>query len=91
MKIMNNTRLTITCEENQDGGYNVDVTYEKDYRTKFREAFLSVDAPMPIHLIEENEINGESAEKSAFVKILKHINEIVGKIPLFLFCAYGFS
>lgn len=34
---------------------------------------------MPIHLIEENEINGESAEKSAFVKILKHINEIVGK------------
>lgn len=46
---------------------------------------------MPIHLIEENEINDESAEKLAFVKILKHINEVVGKIPLFLFCAYGFS
>ena len=50
---MNNTRLTITCEENQDGGYNVDITYEKDYRTKFRESFVSVDAPMPIRLIEE--------------------------------------
>ena len=79
MKIMNNTRLTITCEENQDGGYNVDVIYEKDYRTKFREAFLSVDAPMPIRLIEEKEINDESAEKSASVKILKHINEVVAK------------
>lgn len=76
---MNNTRLTITCEENQDGDYNVDVTYEKDYRTKFREAFVSVDAPMPIRLIEEKEINGESAEKSASVKIIKHISEVVGK------------
>lgn len=65
---MNNTRLTITCEENQDGGYNVNITYKKNYRTKFREALLSVDAPMPIPLIEEKEINGDSAEKSASVK-----------------------
>ena len=29
---MDNTRLTIACEENQEGGYDIDVSFERDYR-----------------------------------------------------------
>lgn len=75
---MDNTRLTISCEENQEGGYSIDVTFERDYRPKFRETFLSVDKPMPPHLIEEEEINGESAIKSAVTSILSHIKNLIG-------------
>ena len=39
---MDNTRLTIACEENREGGYEIDVTFERDSRTKFREAFISL-------------------------------------------------
>lgn len=54
---MDNTRLTIACEENREGGYEIDVTFERDSRTKFREAFISLDRPIPPYLIEENDIN----------------------------------
>ena len=60
---MDNTRLTIACEENREGGYEIDVTFERDSRTKFREAFISLDRPMPPYLIEENDINGVGAVK----------------------------
>ena len=49
---MDNTRLTITCEENREGGYEIDVTFERDSRIKFREAFISLDRPMPPYLIK---------------------------------------
>ena len=53
---MDNTRLTIACEENREGGYEIEVTFERDSRTKFREAFISLDRPMPPYLIEESDI-----------------------------------
>ena len=76
---MDNTRLTITCEENREGGYEIEVTFERDYRSKFREAFLSVDKPIPPYFIEERGIKGESAVKSAATSILSHIKNVIGK------------
>ena len=76
---MDNTRLTITCEENREGGYEIDVSFERDYHPKFREAFLSVDKPIPPYLIEESDINGVGAIKSATTSILSHIKNVIGK------------
>ena len=76
---MDNTRLTIACEENREGGYEIDVTFERDSRTKFREAFISLDRPMPPYLIEENDINGVGVVKSAATSILSHIKNVIGK------------
>ena len=76
---MDNTRLTITCEADEFGGYDINVTFERDYRTKFREAFLSVDKPIPPYLIEESDINGENAVKSATTAILSHIIGVINK------------
>ncbi len=76
---MDNTRLTIACEENREGGYEIDVTFERNYRPKFREAFLSVDKPIPPYLIEESDINGENAVKSATTAILSHIIGVINK------------
>ena len=76
---MDNTRLTITCEENREGGYEIDVSFEKDYHPKFREAFLSVDKPIPPYLIEESDINGENAVKSATTAMLSHIIGVINK------------
>ena len=53
---MDNTRLTIACEENREGGYEIDVTFERESRIKFRETFISLDRPMPPYLIEESDI-----------------------------------
>lgn len=66
---MDNTRLTIACEENREGGYEIDVTFERDSRTKYREVFISLDRPMPPYLITENDINGAGAVKSATTSI----------------------
>ncbi len=76
---MDNTRLTITCEENREGGYEIDLSFERDYRPKFREAFLSVDKPIPPYFIEERGIKGESAGNSAVTNILSHIKNVIGK------------
>lgn len=76
---MDNTRLTITCEENREGGYEIDVSFERDYRPKFREAFLSVEKPIPPYFIKENDINGAGAVKSATTSILSHIKNVIGK------------
>ena len=76
---MDNTRLTIACEENREGGYEIEVTFERDSRTKFREAFISLDRPMPPYLIEESDINGVGAVKSAATSILSHIKNVIGK------------
>ena len=75
---MDNTRLTIACEENREGGYEIEVTFERDSRTKFREAFISLDRPMPPHLIEKSDINGIGAVKSATTSILSHIKNTIG-------------
>ena len=72
---MDNTRLTIACEENREGGYEIEVTFERDSRTKFREAFLSLDRPMPPCLIEESDINSIGAVKSAATTLLRHKNQ----------------
>lgn len=76
---MDNTRLTIACEADEFGGYDINVTFERNYRTKFREAFLSVDKPIPPYLIEESDINGENAVKSATTAILSHIIGVINK------------
>ena len=75
---MYNSRLTITCDENREGGYDIEVLFEKDYRAQFREAFISLDRPMPPHLIEESDINGIGAVKSATTSILSHIKNTIG-------------
>ena len=76
---MDNTRLTIACEENREGGYEIEVTFERYSRTKFREAFISLDRPMPPYLIKESDINGVGAVKSAATSILSHIKNVIGK------------
>ena len=76
---MDNTRLTIACKESREGGYEIDVTFERDSRIKFREAFISLDRPMPPYLIKENDINGVGAVKSATTSILSHIKNVIGK------------
>ena len=76
---MDNTRLTIACEENREGGYEIEVTFERDSRTQFREAFISLDRPMPPYLIEESDINGVGAVKSAATSILSNIKNVIGK------------
>ena len=55
------------------------MTFERDSRTKFREAFISLDRPMPPYLIEESDINGVGAIKSAATSILSHIKNVIGK------------
>ena len=47
---MDNTRLTIACEENREGGYEIDVTFERDSRIKFREAFIPLDRHLALVL-----------------------------------------
>ena len=76
---MDNTRLTIACEEHREGGYEIEVTFERDSRTKFRETFISLDRPMRPYLIEENDINGVGAVKSVTRSILSHIKNVIGK------------
>lgn len=76
---MDNTRLTIACKESREGGYEIDVTFERDSRIKFREAFISLDRPMPPYLIKENDINGIGAVKSATTSILSHIKNVIDK------------
>ena len=73
---MYNSRLTITCDENREGGYDIEVLFEKDYRAQFREAFISLDRPMPPHLIEESDINGIGAVKSATTSILSQLKPL---------------
>ena len=76
---MDNTRLTIACEADEFGGYDINVTFERDSRIKFREAFISLDRPMLPYLIEESDINGENAVKSATTAMLSHIIGVINK------------
>ena len=75
---MNDTRISIMCEDSEfDDCYNVVFTLERNYRSKFKEVFLSTNVPLPPYLIEEENINDANAVKSASVKLLSHIKDII--------------
>lgn len=75
---MNDTRISIMCEDSGfDDCYNVVFTLERNYRSKFKEVFLSTNVPLPPYLIEEENINDANAVKSASVKLLSHIKDII--------------
>lgn len=75
---MNDTRISIMCEDSEiEDCYNVVFTLERNYRSKFKEVFLSTNVPLPPYLIEEENINDANAVKSASVKLLSHIKDII--------------
>ena len=44
-KIYGIYKATIACEENREGGCQIEMTFERDSRIKFREAFISLNRP----------------------------------------------
>jgi len=74
---MNQSGMTISWEENPDGGYDIQVYGERKYALCFVEAFLSVEKPLGVHFITDKDANGESAEDSATVALLSNLIRII--------------
>ena len=66
-------------EIDDDGGLTIKITVEKNYIPQFSETFYSVEKPIPLRFIGEEEIRSENAEKSATIRLLKDITEIIGR------------
>lgn len=76
---MNEQSITIRWEKNADGGTDISVSGEKEGRTLFREAFLSLDRLPSLHDITDRETSGESAGKSATIALLNSLIGIIRK------------
>lgn len=63
--VHNNQRFIIASEIDDDGRLTIRVTAEKNYIPQFSETFYSVEKPIPLKFIGEEEILSENAEKSA--------------------------
>ena len=74
-----NQRLIIDSEIDDDGGLTTKITAEKNYIPQFYETFYSIEKPIPLKFIGEEEIRAENAEKSATIRLLKDITEIIGR------------
>lgn len=74
---MNQSGITISWEENSDGGYDIHVDGERKYALYFVESFLTVEKPSSVHFITEKQANGESAEDSATVALLSNLLRII--------------
>ena len=77
--IQNNQRFIIDSEIDDDGGLTIKITAEKNYVPQFSETFYSIEKPIPLKFIGEEEILSENAEKSATIRLLKNITEIIGR------------
>lgn len=74
---MADTRITITCEEHVENCKTIKVTAERDYKPIFTEAFLSIEKPVGVHLIDREKISGETACKSATATILSDLTGFI--------------
>ena len=77
--IQNNQRFIIDYEIDDYGGLTIKITTEKNYVPQFSETFYSIEKPIPLKFIGEEEILSENAEKSATIRLLKNITEIIGR------------
>ena len=76
---MNNSKLTIRWSRNEDGGTDISVCGEVNSLPRFKEAFLSLDLPIPIYDIKEDKTERESAANSATTTLLSNLIGIIGK------------
>lgn len=76
---MNNSKLTIRWSRNEDGGTDISVCGEVNSLPRFKEAFLSLDLPIPIYDIKEDKTESESAANSATTTLLSNLIGIIGK------------
>lgn len=77
--MQNNQRFIIDSEIDDDGGLTIKITTERNYTPQFSETFYSVEKPIPLKFIGDEEIRAENAEKSATIRLLRNITEIIGK------------
>ena len=77
--IQNNQRFIIDSEIDDDGGLTIKITAEKKCVPQFSETFYSIEKPIPLKFIGEDEILSENAEKSATIRLLKNITKIIGR------------
>ncbi len=78
-KMQNNQRFIIDSEVDADGGLTIKVTTEKNYSPQFCETFYSVENSIPLKFIDEEEIRAENAKKSATIRLLNNITEILSR------------
>lgn len=76
---MNESKLTIRWMRNEDGCSDISVCSEVDSYPYFKEAFLSLEKPIPIYDIKEDKTNYESAANSAITILLSNLFIKIGK------------
>lgn len=74
---MTDTKITIVCKEGEDHITDISLTAERNYTPIFTEAFSSLEKPLGVHLIGENDILSENAAKSGSEQILSNLTEII--------------
>ena len=60
----NNQRFIINSEIDDDGGLTIKIIVEKNYIPQFSETFYSVEKPIPLKFIGEDEIRAEEPFKN---------------------------
>ena len=76
---MNDSRLTIRWSKNEDCTTDISVCGEVNSLPRFKEAFLSLDRPMPVRDITDKETESESGANSATTTLLSNLRDIIYK------------
>lgn len=76
---MNDSKLTIRWIRNEDCTTDISVCGEVDSYPYFKEAFLSLDRPVPVRDITDKETSSESAANSATTTLLSNLIGIIRK------------
>ncbi|MBQ8889864.1 MAG: hypothetical protein IJY59_10345 [Bacteroidaceae bacterium] len=76
---MNDSRLTIRWSKNEDCTTDISVCGEVNSYPYFKEAFLSLDRPMPVRDITDKETESENGANSATKTLLTNLIGIIGK------------
>lgn len=76
---MNKSKLTIRWMRNDDGCTDISVCGEVNSIARFKEAFTSLDNPIPIYDIHEDKAESESGANSATTTLLSNLRDIIYK------------
>lgn len=76
---MNESKLTIRWIRNDDGCTDILVCGEVNSIARFKEAFTSLDNPIPIYDIHEDKAESESGTNSATTTLLSNLRDIIYK------------
>lgn len=76
---MNDSKLTIRWIRNEDCTTDISVCGEVDSYPYFKEAFLSLDRPVPVRDMTDKETSSESAANSATTTLLSNLIGIIRK------------